>query len=44
MTTNQRIESQRFRDLMAGVCAPVTVVTTVEAKKPCGATSRLALP
>jgi flavin reductase (DIM6/NTAB) family NADH-FMN oxidoreductase RutF len=29
---------QRFRDLMAGVCAPVSVVTTIDADGPHGAT------
>src|SRR5919198_41150 len=29
---------QQFRDLMAGVCAPVTVVTTADAEGPHGAT------
>jgi flavin reductase (DIM6/NTAB) family NADH-FMN oxidoreductase RutF len=29
---------QQFRDLMAGVCAPVTVVTTADADGPHGAT------
>ncbi|MEU5852891.1 flavin reductase family protein [Saccharopolyspora shandongensis] len=29
---------QQFRDLMAGVCAPVTVVTTADASGPYGAT------
>src|ERR1035438_1396547 len=32
------IERQEFRDLMAGVCAPVTVVTTTVDGRPCGAT------
>lgn len=32
------IDQQRFRDLMAGVCAPVTVVTTVLDGVPHGAT------
>jgi flavin reductase (DIM6/NTAB) family NADH-FMN oxidoreductase RutF len=32
------LDIQRFRDLMAGVCAPVTVVTTSEAEIPYGAT------
>jgi flavin reductase (DIM6/NTAB) family NADH-FMN oxidoreductase RutF len=32
------LDPQRFRDLMAGVCAPVTVVTTVEGDTPYGAT------
>lgn len=32
------IESQKFRDLMAGVCAPVTVVTTVSENTPYGTT------
>ena len=32
------LDIQRFRDLMAGVCAPVTVVTTAEAEIPYGAT------
>jgi flavin reductase (DIM6/NTAB) family NADH-FMN oxidoreductase RutF len=30
---------QRFRDLMAGVCAPVTVVTTASDDQPRGATA-----
>lgn len=32
------IESQQFRDLMAGVCAPVTVVTTLVDGSPHGTT------
>lgn len=32
------IDPQQFRDLMAGVCAPVTVVTTMADSAPCGAT------
>jgi flavin reductase (DIM6/NTAB) family NADH-FMN oxidoreductase RutF len=32
------INQQRFRDLMAGVCAPVTVVTTMHDGVPHGAT------
>jgi len=32
------INPQCFRDLMAGVCAPVTVVSTTDAGKPYGAT------
>jgi flavin reductase (DIM6/NTAB) family NADH-FMN oxidoreductase RutF len=32
------IEPQQFRDLMAGVCAPVTVVTTMADDRPHGAT------
>jgi len=32
------IEPQQFRDLMAGVCAPVTVVTTMTDGVPDGAT------
>lgn len=32
------VDPQRYRELMAGVCAPVTVVTTVEAGQPFGAT------
>ena len=32
------IEPQQFRDLMAGVCAPVTVVTTMTDGVPHGAT------
>ena len=32
------IEPQEFRDLMAGVCAPVTVVTTTGDGRPYGAT------
>jgi flavin reductase (DIM6/NTAB) family NADH-FMN oxidoreductase RutF len=38
MTAGTSIEPQRFRDLMAGVCAPVTVVTTSENGQPYGAT------
>lgn len=41
MTTSIRsIEPQLFRDMMAGVCAPVTVVTTLDGENgtPCGAT------
>ena len=29
---------QQFRDLMAGVCAPVTIVTTMDEGQPFGAT------
>ncbi|WP_328393335.1 flavin reductase family protein [Nocardia sp. NBC_00416] len=32
------MSDQHFRDLMAGVCAPVTVVTTADAQGPHGAT------
>ncbi len=32
------VAEQEFRDLMAGVCAPVTVVTSVEDGRPHGAT------
>jgi flavin reductase (DIM6/NTAB) family NADH-FMN oxidoreductase RutF len=32
------IGPQQFRDLMAGVCAPVTIVTTLEEGRPFGAT------
>lgn len=32
------VDPRRFRDLMAGVCAPVTVVTTVRDGHPYGAT------
>ena len=32
------MSDQQFRDLMAGVCAPVTVVTTADADGPHGAT------
>ncbi|MGK5531026.1 flavin reductase family protein [Streptomyces sp. URMC 129] len=32
------VGEQEFRDLMAGVCAPVTVVTGAEDGVPCGAT------
>ncbi len=32
------IEQQEFRDLMSGVCAPVTVVTTTVEGAPYGAT------
>ena len=32
------VELQKFRDLMAGICAPVTVVTTANNKIPHGAT------
>jgi len=38
MTEAQSVEPQAFRDMMAGVCAPVTVVTTLNDGKPCGAT------
>jgi len=41
MTTDSRahgIAAQHFRDLMAGVCAPVTVVTTTDDTIPYGAT------
>ncbi len=38
MTAETSIEPQRFRDLMAAVCAPVTVVTTSEDGQPYGAT------
>ena len=36
--TDTGINPQCFRDLMAGVCAPVTVVSTTDAGKPYGAT------
>jgi flavin reductase (DIM6/NTAB) family NADH-FMN oxidoreductase RutF len=32
------IGPQQFRDLMAGVCAPVTIVTTLDEGRPFGAT------
>jgi flavin reductase (DIM6/NTAB) family NADH-FMN oxidoreductase RutF len=32
------VAPQQFRDLMAGVCAPVTIVTTLDEKRPHGAT------
>ena len=32
------IRPQQFRDLVAGVCAPVTIVTTLEEGRPFGAT------
>ncbi len=32
------VDPRRFRDLMAAVCAPVTVVTTTSADRPYGAT------
>jgi flavin reductase (DIM6/NTAB) family NADH-FMN oxidoreductase RutF len=39
MTTESRsVAPQVFRDMMAGVCAPVTVVTTVSDGAPVGAT------
>jgi len=38
METAPGIEPQRFRDLMAAVAAPVTVVTTMEDGQPYGAT------
>ncbi len=38
MTKARSIEAQAFRDMMAGVCAPVTVVTTLNGGAPCGAT------
>ncbi len=34
----QVVDAQQFKDLMAGVCAPVTVVTTTIDKVPYGAT------
>jgi len=37
-SSGSTIDPQRFRDLMAGVCAPVTVVTTVDDAEPYGAT------
>lgn len=37
-TTGTCVSRQRFRDLMAGVCAPVTVVTTSADGAPFGAT------
>ncbi len=33
-----RVDPQRFRDLMAAVCAPVTIVTTTDENAPYGAT------
>ncbi|AHH18580.1 putative oxidoreductase [Nocardia nova SH22a] len=38
MTTSVPIDSQRCRELMAGVCAPVTIVTTACDGAPYGAT------
>ncbi len=38
MTADTSIEPQRFRDLMAAVCAPVTVVTTRDDDRAHGAT------
>ena len=38
MATASPIGAQRFRDLMAGVCAPVTVVTSSAGGRPHGAT------
>ncbi|MFF7475736.1 flavin reductase [Streptomyces sp. NPDC008092] len=32
------VSDQEFRDLMAGVCSPVTVVTAMEQGSPCGTT------
>lgn len=32
------VDPQQFRDLMAGVCAPVTIVTTMQDEQPYGAT------
>jgi flavin reductase (DIM6/NTAB) family NADH-FMN oxidoreductase RutF len=32
------VSDQEFRDLMAGVCAPVTVVTATDDGRPCGTT------
>jgi flavin reductase (DIM6/NTAB) family NADH-FMN oxidoreductase RutF len=37
-TSDTGINPRRFRDLMAAVCAPVTVVTTTDADRPYGAT------
>jgi flavin reductase (DIM6/NTAB) family NADH-FMN oxidoreductase RutF len=37
-TSRRRVSPQRFRDLMAAVCAPVTVVTTLNDNTPHGAT------
>lgn len=37
-TLRQSVAPQVFRDMMAGVCAPVTVVTTVSNGTPVGAT------
>lgn len=39
MTGRAAVERQRFRNLMAGVCAPVTVVTTAFGGGPFGATA-----
>lgn len=36
--TRQGVQADRFRDLMAAVCAPVTVVTTTTPEGPHGAT------
>lgn len=35
----EAVEPQRFRDLMAGVCAPVTVISTTCGDEPHGATA-----
>lgn len=37
-STQPGVDPQRFRDLMAGVCAPVTVVTTTHDDTPYGTT------
>lgn len=36
--TTRSVAPQLFRDMMAGVCAPVTIVTTVDGEEPIGAT------
>lgn len=36
--TSRSVPPQLFRDMMAGVCAPVTIVTTVDEGEPIGAT------
>jgi flavin reductase (DIM6/NTAB) family NADH-FMN oxidoreductase RutF len=38
-TTESGIDPKRFRDLMARVCAPVTIVTTTDGDGPHGATA-----
>lgn len=38
-TTDQGADPRQFREVMAGVCSPVTIVTTTDAEAgPCGAT------
>lgn len=36
--SDKSVSPQLFRDLMAGVCAPVSIVTTVDGDQPVGAT------